>query len=255
MKTKQSDKSYTPHLIALLALLATLVVGFRYFQINNQSTYPTNVNSFETCRQLKTSQIQESNPPSCVTSDGKQYIQILPTQSPTPGLDMERSQQTSWPRFYSNAAHLSFSYPPNWQIDKDEFIREGEKSDTKLEDRTFLTFFDQSKNQQQINFQPTLLIEFRHQPQSSSNPILCESSISEASCITQLVTDSTQYTIETIAQNQFLWIEDANMVQAYLLDKQGFVVVFVSPLNIEDEPSSKEAKLILKQILATVEFE
>lgn len=71
---------------------------------------PKQISSYEDCMKAKESSSQESNPPTCVTSNGLRFKG--PVSSPTPTPD----PTANWKTYTNSRANFSFRYPNDAQI-------------------------------------------------------------------------------------------------------------------------------------------
>ncbi len=102
-------------IVALVAVI-TLVVGFILWKYP-----PVIISSYEECFKAKGSYIQESNPPTCVTSKGLSFRKS--TSSATQSSQSETTPfsdlANNW-RIYTNSTFgFSLQYPPAWKITTD----------------------------------------------------------------------------------------------------------------------------------------
>lgn len=114
-------------ILAITSIFAVLIAAFFIWQ-NNELKKLLAINSFEECTKAKGSQIQTTEPPKCITKDGREFE----------GPRKEEAKEDIWEKYGSQ--NFSFIYPAGVKIKEENktisliYLGKTQKEETELYD-------------------------------------------------------------------------------------------------------------------------
>jgi hypothetical protein len=211
-------------ILALTSIFAVFVATFFIWQ-NNELKKLLNINSFEECTKAKGSQIQTTEPPKCVTKDGREFE----------GPRKEEAKEDIWEKYESQ--NFSFIYPAGVKIKEENktisliYLGKTQKEETELYDGYSFSI-------SQIENATNLLSVIKKERESSIKACGNPQKISEIEEIEVAKTKGYQYTSDCPIKTTNIYLQNSKRVYRIITTWAG------------DEKN----KEILDKVLASLNF-